>query len=456
MKLRQPGPPTASLATSDRRQARTGARVESYPGLTREGLLADVERITRLGNRFVGSEGEALCRELLIGEMEDAGLERVRSEPVEYLGFGDATASCRASDGSWAAEGCVPIQYTAAAEVEAEAIYVGEGSAADIDFVEQLGVRLKGKIAVVRAALVVRVAEALAERGAAAIVQVSPTLGDEPGHFSARFGPPPVRSDWGQWPLSVPGVSIAEVEAHRLLAALSAGPVSLRVEHEVVYGEQATANVVGEMPGTEADGTLIAVGAHYDSQRAGVGACDNASGLAALLAICRHVGAIRPRRGLLAVAFAAEELGAWGSNAFVAEAPDRTSRIAAMVNLDALGSPISATRNVIAHRQLRETASECAMAVGWEPEEYLDPDDLPLADHAPFAAAGIPTCWLMRYPPNHPYYHTAGDTLRHIDPARLLQDVEVNLGLIIRLANDGAVDPRGPAVVPRGVDDHNE
>ncbi len=56
------------------------------------------------------------------------------------------------------------------------------------------------------------------------------------------------------------------------------------------------------------------------------------------------------------------------------------------------------------------------------------------SDHNPFIDAGIPACWLWRYPPQHPYYHCAGDTLRWVDLGHV-HDVALASGFIaLRLA----------------------
>lgn len=56
------------------------------------------------------------------------------------------------------------------------------------------------------------------------------------------------------------------------------------------------------------------------------------------------------------------------------------------------------------------------------------------SDQNPFIDAGIPACWLWRYPPQHPYYHCAGDTLRWVDLGHV-HDVALASGFIaLRLA----------------------
>ena len=100
-------------------------------------------------------------------------------------------------------------------------------------------------------------------------------------------------------------------------------------------------NVVARIEG-EQSGNYIVVGAHYDHLgivrgRIHPGADDNASGVAALLEVARLVAqsGIRPTHTLLFVAFDAEEMGLYGSEAFAKELPEGSIR--AMVNMDMVG-----------------------------------------------------------------------------------------------------------------------
>ncbi|WP_279426344.1 M20/M25/M40 family metallo-hydrolase [Anaeromyxobacter terrae] len=110
--------------------------------------------------------------------------------------------------------------------------------------------------------------------------------------------------------------------------------IHARLSVEVLHERAATANVVAILPGRDpavADECVV-VGAHHDHlglggdaslapDRLGTihpGADDNASGVAALLAVARAFAAEGPpRRTVLFAAFAAEELGILGSSELV-------------------------------------------------------------------------------------------------------------------------------------------
>lgn len=97
-------------------------------------------------------------------------------------------------------------------------------------------------------------------------------------------------------------------------------------------------NLVGRIPGTQSDRTIV-VTAHYDHLgiKDGViynGADDNASGVAALIAVASYFLEQKPQNTLILAALDAEEQGGQGSKALV-ETLDR-AQIVMNVNLDML------------------------------------------------------------------------------------------------------------------------
>ena len=103
-------------------------------------------------------------------------------------------------------------------------------------------------------------------------------------------------------------------------------------------GSRDAANVIGRVAGTTPGARIVVVSAHYD--HLGIrgttypGADDNASGVAVLLAIARHVSVAAPRHPMLLVAFDAEELGLQGAGALVGSSLLPASTVALNINLD--------------------------------------------------------------------------------------------------------------------------
>jgi aminopeptidase YwaD len=190
-------------------------------------------------------------------------------------------------------------------------------------------------------------------------------------------------------------------------------------------------NVVGYVPGTSPAlrGEIVVIGAHYDhlglggfgsldpdsTGRVHNGADDNASGTTALLELARRLGAAKPARTIVLVAFSGEELGALGSNYYVKHAPvGPVDSIYVMLNMDMVGrmkndrllalGAATATEfpalldslNGAAHFDLRASGD------GWGP-----------SDHASFYAAHRPV--LHFFTDLHEDYHRTTDDWQKID-----------------------------------------
>jgi Iap family predicted aminopeptidase len=396
-------------------------------------LRRRVEAVCRVGNRYVGTDGERAARALVLAEFERAGLVAVRAEPLSVLAYEPADAWCGLDAVRFAATG---LQLTASGDVEGEAVYLGApDSVNDVDRLAAAIGPLEGRVVVLRTPVPFVFGDALLERGAAAMVVVSGNEGGEIGHFVAR-GYPAVGEDGApRGPLPIPGVTISEPSGHRLLALLVAGKRSVRVRHDATYREVQTANVVGELRGAD-DARRVVVGAHYDTQLEGVGACDNATGLAALLELAATWPALELRRSVVFVAFADEEHGCAGSIAFCRRRHDALESVLGMVNLDALAWAYPATRALLADPAILEFAAESAAASGWAPEVAVDASELAGSDLNAFIDAGVPSCWLWRYPPPHPHYHGAGDTPELLDYRLVAETATAAASTVLRLAQD--------------------
>jgi Zn-dependent M28 family amino/carboxypeptidase len=170
-----------------------------------------------------------------------------------------------------------------------------------------------------------------------------------------------------------------------------------------------TANVVARLPGSDPllRNEVVAIGAHWDHHGIGRpvngdsilnGALDNASGVAALLAVAdAYVRAgVRPKRSLLFVGFTAEEKGLLGSQAFAENPPVPLRNIAAILNLD--GANLwGATRDIGAlgadQSSLGRSFERAARAEGLRlsvNREALASGGFFRSDHFPLAKVGVP------------------------------------------------------------------
>jgi Zn-dependent M28 family amino/carboxypeptidase len=206
-------------------------------------------------------------------------------------------------------------------------------------------------------------------------------------------------------------------------------PDSATLTVNVKRSRAATRNVVGMIPGRDTSRTLV-LGAHYDHLGYGgpsslapdehvphVGADDNASGVAAILAAAQRLGTRkqrgwRPKHTIVVAAFTGEEMGLVGSDHFVGEPPRPLETIEAMINLDMVG-------------RLREnklqvsgvgTAAEFPVLVHNVNAKVADArfdvktseDGYGPSDHQSFYRRGVPV--LMLFTGAHSDYHKPSDT----------------------------------------------
>jgi hypothetical protein len=123
---------------------------------------------------------------------------------------------------------------------------------------------------------------------------------------------------------AVPAIVLAS-EHYNLIARLLEQkiPVKLSVDLQTRFFEQDrnTANVIGELPGTDpAIGEeVVMAGAHLDSWHSAAGATDNADGVTTVIEAFRILQAlgVKPRRTIRLALWAGEEQGLLGSRAYV-------------------------------------------------------------------------------------------------------------------------------------------
>lgn len=202
-----------------------------------------------------------------------------------------------------------------------------------------------------------------------------------------------------------------------------------------------TANVVGYVAGTDAaiGSEIVLVGEHHDHLGGGLlGANDNASGVAALLAIAQAVrqhGATR--RTVAFVTFGGEELGLVGSTHFVTHPPAALplDHVVQFINLDMVGShashdavaafgafPGAPTSKMLA--RLATRYRKLHVAIGGHSVR---------GDQVGFCKADIPYVFL--WTPDDRCYHQACDTADHIDYPRMVDIASLAGDLVLELAD---------------------
>jgi hypothetical protein len=230
------------------------------------------------------------------------------------------------------------------------------------------------------------------------------------------------------------GAARARLYIARELARIGLPPMGRSFEHPFSYpdgsgGAGEGVNLVGWVRGGTLPDRYIVVTAHYDhvGTREGViynGADDNASGVAALLALADWFQAHPPRHSIIFAALDAEEVGLRGARAFVDAPPIPKEAIALNVNLDMVGRSAAGelfaagTHHHPALRPLLDSVAARApitLRFGHDRPNLPAGDDWTMSsDHGRFHAAGIPFVYFGVE--DHADYHKPTDDPERIDP----------------------------------------
>jgi len=228
-----------------------------------------------------------------------------------------------------------------------------------------------------------------------------------------------------------PGAARARRYLIGRLAALGVAPFTDGYEQSFPLARDSSpgVNLIGAIPGSNPRGSYIVLSAHYDHvgvRRGEIynGADDNASGVAAVLAIAEALKKAPLRHPVIIALFDAEEGGLVGARAFVRSPPVALDRIGMNVNLDMVGHSdpgvlwVAGASYSAKFRPLLDSLAAAAPVVlklGHDRAGVSGEQDWSRSsDHAPFHAAGIP--FLYFGVEDHKDYHRATDDPETLTP----------------------------------------
>lgn len=299
-----------------------------------------------------------------------------------------------------------------------------------------------------------RFREAMRRLGPALLINVNPKASRAPRSAPQYAGEDP--PDNALRSLTVNSQTLAG-----LFDALPAGPAPwvISARAEAAESTKLTArNVVGFWRGSDAQlkDSYVLLSAHYDhvgAQSGGEdrifnGANDDASGTAALIALARAFGKLRPhpRRSVVFVAYFGEEKGMLGSRYYASHPLFPLDRTVANLNLEHLGrvddnegSQLGkATLTGFEFSTISGVLQQAGAITGYE--IYARPGNAAYfdrSDNAPLAAAGVPAHTLA-VTFEFPDYHGVGDEwpkLDYINMERVVQTVAVGALMIADAPN---------------------
>ena len=203
---------------------------------------------------------------------------------------------------------------------------------------------------------------------------------------------------------------------------------------ELIRERGRAANVIGMLRGRDPalKEEAVIIGAHYDGLGRGgesslaparygeihPGADDNASGVAAVIALARAFTRVGTKRTLVFVAFDGEEMGLLGSSHYVKHAAWPIEKTYTMINLDGIGR-LERDRLYLfggdSGQELRSLVQQAAD--GFSLSLQFSGDGFGPSDHTPFYAKERPVLMFSTGP--HADYHRPSDTSNKINAAGL-------------------------------------
>ncbi len=237
----------------------------------------------------------------------------------------------------------------------------------------------------------------------------------------------------------IPAAAVS-VEDSLLMARLAArGPVSMRlVLTPQNLPDTDSFNVIADLPGTDKADEIVIVSGHLDSWDLATGANDDAAGVASAMAVLETLKKLdyRPRRTIRMIAWANEENGGKGAQAYLDANKALTGKHFAAIETDGgAGRPFGIRSSAPAFGN----ASLAPLQAALEPMRagaIQRADSLNTGDLRGLELAGVPSFTpLIDGSDYFNYHHTAADTLDKVNPEYLKRHVALIASLTWFLAN---------------------
>jgi carboxypeptidase Q len=417
------------------------------------GAYAIVESLTtEVGHRMAGSENDAKGVAWAIAKFQALGYTRVYTQPVRFpvweRGFESAgILSPRPQPLNIAALG--GSIGTPADGVSGEIVRFDDAAALQ----NAATGSLNGKIAYIAyqmqrakdgsgygAAVIARVSGAVFAARAGAVAVLIRSVGTDQASITPHTGV--MRYD--NMLTRIPAAALANADADALEQALASGEavtVKLVLGSRNRKGEYTSANVIGEIPGSEFADEVVAIGGHLDSWDLGTGAIDDGAGVAITMAAGAMIGKLAqaPKRTIRVIAFANEEQGVFGGKEY------------AKVHADQLQQHIIGGESDFGAGKIWKFSSrviESSLPLIDQMYSVLQPMGIERGDNAGSGGAdfsamrdlGMPIMDLKQDGSNYfDYHHTAADTLDKVDAANLDFNVAAYAAIAYLAAQAGPV-----------------
>ena len=178
-------------------------------------------------------------------------------------------------------------------------------------------------------------------------------------------------------------------------------------------------NIIATLPG---DNYSIIIGAHIDTTETSPGANDDASGVAAVLAIAKVLSKYRFLHTIHFIIYSGEEVGAYGSYMHAKYAYENGEKIVAVINVDMIGYANTSKGGNYIRCFTPERGKWIADLAGDVARKYYEKikinvemvPNYPGADHQAYVDYGYDGLFFAHYD-NYPYGHSPNDSIDKIN-----------------------------------------
>ena len=432
------------LAAGSDAPTRISAAAVATGGALRDSALKDdtayrfLEALTtEIGPRLASGDNDAKAREWVSARFKALGFDKVYTEPVKYpkwvrrheageivapfaqrlaltaLGHSVATPTGGLTAQVVRFESLAALKAADPSAVKGRIVYIGfhmQRSRDGSDYATGSAIRVKGPAA---ASDKGAVAYLLRSAGTDANERIPHTGVTEFGNAKA-----------------IPAAALSNPDADLLERELASGkPVSVKLDIDVGFdGDYTGANVIGEITGSTRPDEIVAMGGHLDSWDPGTGAIDDGAGVAIATGAAHLIAQLpkHPARTIRVIAFANEEAGLYGGNAYADAHVSELGKHVLGSESDFGAGPVwrmSASVKPQARAAVAQIAAvlkPLGVAYDAKREGGGGPDLSPL--HQKGMAALTLTQDGTHY---FDWHHTANDTFDKVDPKELAQNVAV-------------------------------
>jgi carboxypeptidase Q len=243
---------------------------------------------------------------------------------------------------------------------------------------------------------------------------------------------------WDEGVTPIPAAALSVPDAEQLERIVKRGkPVTVALTLTPKFiGQQASGNVIADVPGTDPGAGMIVAACHLDSWDLATGAIDDAAGCGIVTAAAKAImdSGLKPRRTIRLLLAGAEEVGGFGGQAYFKAHGGEAHALA-------LESDFGADRVW----QVQFTFPDSAKLLAERIATALAPLGIGVSrgkahggsDIEPLVEAGTPVIDLQQDGTRYfDIHHSADDTLDKIDPAQLRQNVAAWVATLAVAADD--------------------